>query len=99
MQSNKLSDMFIIFLFCICHPSTLKIVETNASELGYGGILKQHYDQHDHLVRYHSGIWNPTQAKYSTIKKEIEILSIVLCIMKFQDDLLNQIFLLCIDCV
>ena len=34
--------------------------------------------------------------KYSTIKKEI--LSIVLCISKFQSDLLNQKFLLRIDC-
>ena len=71
----------------MCHPLALKLVKIDASDLGYGGILKQHYDQHDHLVRYHSGIWNPTQAKYSIIKKEI--LSIVLRIMKFQDDLLN----------
>ena len=33
---------------------------------------------------------------YSTIKKEI--LSIVLCISKFQSDLLNQKFLIRIDC-
>ena len=40
--------------------------------------------------------WNDTQKNYSTIKKEI--LSIVLCIIKFQSDLLNQKFLLRIDC-
>ena len=34
---------------------------------------------------------------YSTIKKEI--LSIVLCISKFQSDLLNQKFLIRIDCI
>jgi uncharacterized protein YcfL len=33
---------------------------------------------------------------YSTIKKEI--LSIVLCITKFQSNLLNQKFLLCVNC-
>ena len=33
---------------------------------------------------------------YSTIKKEI--LFVVLCISKFQSDLLNQNFLLLIDC-
>ena len=33
---------------------------------------------------------------YNTIKKEV--LSIVLCISKFQDDLLNQKFLVKVDC-
>jgi hypothetical protein len=36
------------------------------------------------------------QSNYSTIKKEI--LSVVLCITMFQSDLLNQKFLLRIDC-
>ena len=45
---------------------------------------------------FHSIIWTPTQLNYSTIKKEI--LSIVLCILKFQSDLLNQKFLIRIDC-
>ena len=48
------------------------------------------------LVRYTSGTWNNAQLNYNTIKKEI--LSIVLCISKFQDDLLNQEFLLRVDC-
>jgi len=37
-----------------------------------------------------------SKQKYSTIKKEI--LAIVLCISKFQDDLFVKIFLLRIDC-
>ena len=37
-----------------------------------------------------------SKKKYSTIKKEI--LAIVLCISKFQDDLFVKIFLLRIDC-
>jgi hypothetical protein len=36
------------------------------------------------------------QSNYSTIKKEM--LSVVLCITKFQSDLLNQKFLLKVDC-
>ena len=48
------------------------------------------------MVRFTSGTWNHAQLNYSTIKKEI--LSIVLCISKFQDDLLNQEFLLRVDC-
>lgn len=42
------------------------------------------------------GGWNSTQKNYSTIKKQI--LSIVLCVNKFQEDLLNQRFLLRVDC-
>jgi hypothetical protein len=53
------------------------------------GILKQYTSSpKGQVVRYHPGVWNATQQDYSTIKKEI--LSIVLCIWKFQDDLLNS---------
>ena len=50
----------------------------------------------EQIVRFYSGIWNNAQLNYSTIKKEV--LSIVLCISKFQSDLLNQKFLLRINC-
>jgi hypothetical protein len=85
---------------CLGIPSdhAFKIVETDASEIGFGGILKQRVSpgSPEQLVRFHSGSWNTAQSNYSTIKKEI--LSIVLCITKFQSDLLNQRFLLRIDC-
>ena len=70
-------------------PDSYKIVETDASEIGYGGILKQQVSLNhpEQIVRFHSRIWNLAQSNYSTIKKEI--LSIVLCISKSQDDLLN----------
>ena len=77
-------------------PKAFKIIETNASNIGYGGILKQKYGNQERLVRYTSGTWNNAQLNYSTIKKEI--LNIVLCISKFQNDLLNQEFLLRVDC-
>jgi len=57
------------------------IVETDASDVGYGGILKQKIYDKEQLVRFHSGLWIGPQQNYSTIKKEI--LSIVLCISKF----------------
>ena len=78
--------------------NAFKIVETDAFDIGYGGILKQRVspDSSEQIVRFYSGIWNTTQLNYSTIKKDI--LSIVLCISKFQSDLLNQKFLLRIDC-
>jgi len=73
------------------------IVETDASDIGYGGILKQKLEtQNEQLVRFHSGLWHGPQQKYSTIKKEI--LAIVLCVSKFQGDLFNKKFLLRIDC-
>ncbi|KAA0066179.1 Enzymatic polyprotein [Cucumis melo var. makuwa] len=43
------------------------------------------------VVRYHSGIWNNAQKNYSTVKKEV--LSIVLSVQKFQEDLINRDFL------
>ena len=80
----------------LADPNAPKIVETDASEIGYGGILKQVKGRKEEIVQFTSRHWNPTQQNYSTIKKEI--LSIVLCITKFQSDLLNQKFLLRIDC-
>ena len=80
------------------NPSAFMIVETDASDIGYGGILKQKIKSHqaEQLVRYHSGLWVGAQTNYSTIKKEI--LAIVLCVTKFQDDLYFKKFLLRIDC-
>jgi hypothetical protein len=42
-------------------------------------------------------VWNAAQQNYSTIKKK-KNLSIVLCISKFQDDLLNKKILVRVDC-
>jgi len=82
--------------FGVPHPDAFMIVETNAADIGYGGILKQKLGtQNEQLVRFHSGVWHGSQ-KYSTIKKEI--LAIVLCISKFQDDLFIKKFVLRIDC-
>ena len=69
-----------------------KIVETNVSNIGYGGIFKQMDGNHERLVSFTSRTWNNVQLNYNTIQKEI--LSIVLYISKFQDDLFNQEFLL-----
>ena len=77
-------------------PTAFKIVEIDTSDIGYGGILKQRKDEKEQVVQFTSKHWNPTQQNYSIIKKEI--LAIVLCISKFQSDLLNKIFLLRINC-
>ena len=93
-------EKYVKQLTCIVIPSpnTFKIVETDASDIGYGGILKQvaKNDAKQQIVRFHYGSWSATQQNYSTIKKEI--LSIMLCVSKFQNDLFNQIFLIRVDC-
>ena len=91
---------YVKTLPCLGIPtiSSFKIVETDASDIGYSGILKQRTspDSPEQIVRFHSGVWTKAQNSYSTIKKEI--LSIVLCINKFHTDLINQKFLIRIDC-
>jgi len=75
----------------IPHPDAFMIV------IGYGSILKQKLGtSNEQLVRFHSGLWHDPQQTYSIIKNEI--LAIVLCVSKFQDDLFIQKFLLRIDC-
>ena len=90
---------YVKTLPCLGIPSvnSFKIVQTDTSNIGFGGILLQRVSPNspEQIVCFHSGIWTPTQLNYSTIKKEI--LSTVLCISKFQSDLLNQKFLVRID--
>jgi hypothetical protein len=74
--------------------NTLKIVVTNASKIGFGGILKKLFLL-DLLNKLFLSIPHP-RIMCKLIKKEN--LSVVLCITKFQSDLLNQKFLLHIDC-
>ncbi|KAF8105283.1 hypothetical protein N665_0160s0018 [Sinapis alba] len=72
------------FLPCLSIPiyEADMIVETDATEISYGGILKQKlsYSKIESIVRFHSGVWLRPQKHYSTVKKEF--LSIVNCISK-----------------
>ena len=63
--------------------------------IGYGGILKQCLDKTESIIRFHSGIWNDTHKNYSTVKKEL--LAIVLCVQKFQGELINKKFIIKTD--
>jgi len=47
------------------------------------------------LIRFHYGKWSEAQKKYATVAHEM--LTIVKCVLKFQDDLYNQKFLIKID--
>ncbi|CAL2278305.1 unnamed protein product [Prunus armeniaca] len=80
----------------LANPEAFKIVETDASEIGYGGILKQKVDNSEQLVRFTFGVWKPTQKNYSTVKKEM--LAIVHAVSKFESDLLNKKFFIRVDC-
>ncbi|KAA0032915.1 Enzymatic polyprotein [Cucumis melo var. makuwa] len=71
------------------------IIDTDASDIGYGGILKQELNGKISILRYHSGIWNSAKRNYSTVKKEV--LAIVLSVQKFQGDLINKEFLVRTD--
>ncbi|XP_007210226.2 uncharacterized protein LOC18776948 [Prunus persica] len=80
----------------LANPEAFKIVETDASEIGYGGILKQRVNNSEQLVRFTSGVWKPAQKNYSTVKKEM--LAIVHAVSKFESDLFNKKFLIRVDC-
>ena len=60
----------------ISNPDYFMIVETDASDIAYGGILKQKKDPNssEQLICYTSGIWNSAQRNYSKIKKEKSLL-------------------------
>ena len=77
-------------------PDVFPIIETDASNIGYDGILKQDFENKIFIVIFYSSIWSGPQENYSTVKKEI--LAIVLCIQKFQSDVFNKKFLLRVDC-
>ncbi|GAV92163.1 hypothetical protein CFOL_v3_35544, partial [Cephalotus follicularis] len=80
----------------LASPLAFKIVESDASDIDYGGILKQLINNNEQLIQYNSGTWNNAQKNYATIKKEI--LAIVLCVQKLQSDLLNKKFLIRVHC-
>jgi len=44
-------------------------VETDASNMGYGGILKQinPHNKNKYLIQFHSGKWSDAQRKHATV--------------------------------
>ena len=67
--------MLTVEYFClgIPDPKASLIIEIDALNIGYGGILKQvsKNSSKGQIVRYYSDVWHPTQQKYSTVNKEI----------------------------
>ena len=57
-------------------PNTFKIVETDASDIGYGGILKQvaKNDAKEQIVRFHFGSWSATHRITALLRKKFYLL-------------------------
>ncbi|KAL3510958.1 hypothetical protein ACH5RR_030359 [Cinchona calisaya] len=89
----------IQYLPCLSlvNPKWSKVIETDASNIGFGGILKQINPDNKqiYLVRFHSGKWTNSQKKYATVAHEM--LAIVKCVLKLQNDLYNQKFIIITD--
>jgi hypothetical protein len=51
----------------LANPLTSKIVEIDASDLGFGGILKQVQNSKEQILQFTSAHWNDCQKNYSTI--------------------------------
>jgi len=69
-----------------------KIVKSDASNISWGGILKQKKERAEQIVQFASGTSNPAEQNYSTIEKEVK--ATWNCINKFEVNLVNKKFLL-----
>ena len=54
----------------IFHPEVFPIIETDASNIGYGGILKQDFENKISIMRFHSSVWSSPQMNYLTVKNK-----------------------------
>lgn len=76
----------------VADDSSPKIVESDASDLGWGGILKQGKDDEEQIIQFSSGTWNPIERNYSIIEREVTVAWN--SIGKFEIHLVNKKFLL-----
>ncbi len=58
------------------------IIESDASEIGIGGILKQFYNGKERIVRHVSRMLKPAEKNYATVEKEL--LAVVYCISELK---------------
>ena len=68
--SLKLKEVFkpLSQVLSVLHPHTFKVVETYALDMGFAGILKQHFDSNsEQLVRLHSAVWTELQLNFKII--------------------------------
>lgn len=83
-------------LLVVFNPELPTELHTDASSLGYGGILFQKYDGQNRVVAYFSKRTSPTEAKYNS--HELETLAVVNCLRHFRVYLIGIKFTIVTDC-
>lgn len=80
----------------IFDPDSPVELHTDASSIGYGGILIQNKDGRNHVVGYYSKRTTPAEAKYHSY--ELETLAVVNSIKHFRHYLHGNKFVVVTDC-
>lgn len=85
-------------VLCIYSPGAETELHTDASSVGFGGILlqRQKFDNQMHPVMYHSRKTTLAESKLHSF--ELETLAIVYCLQRFRVYLFGQKFTLITDC-
>ena len=94
---SKVRNLPILY---VADEDSFKIVESDASNIGWGGVLKQRPDKESQkhekqVVQYASGVWNKAEKNYAPIEKEVK--AAWNCVSKFSIHLENKFFLLRTD--
>ena len=73
------------------------IVEADASECSYGGVLKYRYEAEklEHHCRYYSGTFNETEIKWEINRKEL--CSLYKCLLEFEPYIVYNKFIVRTD--
>ena len=86
---SKVKTLHILYL---ADEDLPKIVESDVSNIGWGGILKQTKEGEEQVILFASCTWNQAKQNYSTIEKEVKVAWNY--IDKFDINLIHKRFLL-----
>lgn len=94
---SKVKNLPILY---VADDKFYKIVETDTSNIGWGGVLKQKPIEDDpkekeQVVLFVSGVWSKAEKNYTPIEKEVK--AAWYCVSKFSVHLANKYFLLRTD--
>lgn len=79
----------------VADDQAFNIVESDASNVGWGGVLKQRIGKEEQVVQFASGALNLAKQNYYVIEREVK--AAWNCIRKFEVYLINKPFLLRTD--
>ena len=71
------------------------VLDTDASNLGIGGVLQQRQGDDEKVITYTSKKLNKQQRRYCVTRREL--LAIVVCLREFRNHLLGREFTICTD--